>query len=258
MCRFFAHGATIISHGQCASFSRHRSMSDAQPITTRLKRLREATSPRLSIRAVAEALSVPPSSYAFYEDANGYKKTLLPVELTRSLADLFAERGVSREEVLALAGITAHVVPQNEPEQMADLLDAVLIPEIEVGYSMGGGADIDDYQVVQMVPMSRGWLATLTESPASHLFVARGEGDSMMPTLLDRDIVIIDRAQRSMRQQDRIWAIAYAGFSMIKRLRALPDGTLQINSDNKNVSSIQASEGEAFIIGRVVGIVRRI
>ena len=45
---------------------------------------------------------------------------------------------------------------------------------------------------------------------------------------------------------------------MIKRLRALPDGSLQINSDNPAVSPIQAFEGEAQVIGRVVGVVRRI
>lgn len=45
---------------------------------------------------------------------------------------------------------------------------------------------------------------------------------------------------------------------MIKRLRSLPDGTLQINSDNPAISPIVAYEGEAQVIGRVVGVVRRI
>jgi phage repressor protein C with HTH and peptisase S24 domain len=88
--------------------------------------------------------------------------------------------------------------------------------------------------------------------------IARGEGDSMMPTILDGDLAIIDRAQNTPKQQDRIWALTYGGWGMIKRLRALPDGSLQINSDNAAVSPIVAYEGEAQIIGRVVGVVRRI
>jgi phage repressor protein C with HTH and peptisase S24 domain len=54
----------------------------------------------------------------------------------------------------------------------------------------------------------------------------------MMPTILDGDLVIIDRAQNTPKQQDRIWALTYGGWGMIKRLRSLPDGSLQINSDN--------------------------
>lgn len=141
---------------------------------------------------------------------------------------------------------------------VAEQLDAVLLREVQVGLSMGGGADLDDFPVVQMVPFSRSWLRGFTSSPASELIVARGDGDSMMPTILDQDLVIIDRADRTMRQQDRIWALSYGGFGMIKRLRGLPDGTLEINSDNKAVSPIRASDGEAYLIGRVCAIVRRI
>jgi len=235
-------------------------MSQDEPVTAKLKALREQAQPALSVRAMAEMLGIPASSYAFYESgaAKGFKKNLLPVEFTHQVASILSDRGVDKAEVLALAGIRRDFVPQNEPEQLADQLDAVLLPEIEVGYSMGGGADIADFPVVSHVPFSRSWLRTLTQSNASDLFVARGEGDSMMPTLLDGDIVIIDRGQRTMRQQDRIWAISYAGFGMIKRLRALPDGTLEINSDNKAVTPIVAAEGEAFVIGRVVAVVRRI
>lgn len=143
-------------------------------------------------------------------------------------------------------------------EDIAEQLDAVMIPQVEIGLSMGGGSELEDWPVVQMVPLSRTWLRSLTTSPASELMVARGDGDSMMPTILDGDLVIIDRAQNTPRQQDRIWALAYGGWGMVKRLRALPDGTLQINSDNPAVSPIHATDDEAHIIGRVIGVVRRI
>lgn len=143
-------------------------------------------------------------------------------------------------------------------EIIAEQLDAVLVPQVEMGLSMGGGAAIDDWPVVQQIPMSRAWLRDLTPSSPEHLMIAPGVGDSMMPTILDRDLTIIDRAQNTPRQQDRIWALSYGGWGMIKRLRSLPDGNLQINSDNQAVSQIVAYEGEAQIIGRVVGVVRRI
>jgi phage repressor protein C with HTH and peptisase S24 domain len=257
-CDSIAHIATHKSHRLCASFSRQAGMPDLGPVTLRLKRLREMTDPKLSVRALADKLGMPSSTYAAYEDPNKYKKALLPQQMAHDLADVLTQHGVPRDAALALGGLDSSGALERSPESLADQLDAVLLPEIEVGYSMGGGADVDDFPVIQHVPFSRAWLASLTNSPASQLFVARGDGDSMMPTLLDQDIVIIDRSQNQMRQQDRIWALVYGGFGMIKRLRGLPDGSLQINSDNPAVSPIQASEGEAFLIGRVVAVVRRI
>jgi len=143
-------------------------------------------------------------------------------------------------------------------ESAADQLDAVLLPEVEVAYSMGGGSINDDFPVIQMVPFSRAWLETLTHSPATMLMVARGDGDSMTPTIMDRDIVIIDRSDRRFNSQDRIWAICYGEFGMIKRVRALPGGQFQINSDNPTVTPIIATEDELTFIGRVVGVIRRI
>ena len=80
----------------------------------------------------------------------------------------------------------------------------------------------------------------------------------MVPTILDQDLVIIDTAQKTPKQQDRIWAMSYGGLGMIKRLRQLPDGSLQVNSDNKDVSPIHAVDGEVQVVGRVVGIFRRV
>lgn len=167
--------------------------------------------------------------------------------------------GATEEQIVAISDfLQGRVEAIDASAAAAQQLDAVLLPEIDVAYSMGGGTEIEDYQVEQLVPFSRGWLETLTRTPPSHLFVARGEGDSMQPTILDGDIVIVDRSERALRGQDRIWAVAYGGFGMIKRLRSLPNGALQINSDNTAVSAIEAFDGEAHVIGRVVGIVRRV
>lgn len=141
---------------------------------------------------------------------------------------------------------------------IAEQLDAVLIPEVQVSYSMGGGSVIEDWPVVRQVPFSRDWLRSFTASSPEHLAVARGDGDSMMPTILDGDLVILDLSQKTPRQQDRIWALSYGGLGMIKRVRALPDGSYQVNSDNPAVTPIHAADGEMQVVGRVVGVVRRI
>lgn len=230
-------------------------MPDDQPISLRLKAIRESAG--LTVRALAEALEVPSSSYAAYEDTKRFKKPFIPISLAKNLARVLEPLGVNRSDVLQLAGVDSSGDIIQTPESLADKLDAVLLPEIDVAYSMGGGAEIAEFPILRKVPFSRSWLSSLTKSSPNDLFVARGDGDSMMPTILDQDIVIIDRGQSTMRHQDRIWAVVYGGFGMIKRLRALPSGVLQINSDNPAVTPIEAVDGEAFIVGRVVAIVRR-
>ncbi|RST30141.1 helix-turn-helix transcriptional regulator [Sphingomonas ginkgonis] len=212
------------------------------------QRVREAMSGAdLDQSALARRLGVTPGAINQIVSGRTRQSRLLP--------DIARELNVSLEW---LKGRSATPQIEFSAGDIADQLDAVLIPEVQVGLSMGGGSAVEDWPLVQMVPFSRSWLQTLTRSAPDQLMVARGEGDSMMPTILDGDLAIIDRAQNTPRQQDRIWALTYGGWGMIKRLRALPDGNLQINSDNQAVSPITAYEGEAQIIGRVVGLVRRI
>src|SRR3546814_2086516 len=134
----------------------------------------------------------------------------------------------------------------------------LLVPELELGYSMGGGSIFNDYRRTGFVPFHREWLRSFARGSLQDLFVARGEGDSMTPTLLDGDIVLIDTAQKDIGQQDRIWALAYGDLGMIKRVRRLPGGTYRLMSDNPAISDIEAADGEMHVVGRVVYIGRRI
>jgi hypothetical protein len=71
----------------------------------RLKRLRDSTHPRLSIRRLSEELGIAPSSYAFYEDPKKFKKQYLPVGFAKAVAKPLSTHGVAVADVLALAGI---------------------------------------------------------------------------------------------------------------------------------------------------------
>lgn len=141
---------------------------------------------------------------------------------------------------------------------LAEQLNLALIPQLELGYSMGGGSVFDDYHHVGFRTFDRDWLRSVSRGGFDQLFVARGEGDSMQPTLMNDDMVLIDTSQRDIRQQDRIWAISYGDLGMIKRVRRTPGGTYLIMSDNPVVSPIEAVDGEMHVVGRVIWIGRRI
>lgn len=141
---------------------------------------------------------------------------------------------------------------------VADHFDLAMVRELELGYSMGGGSVFEAYEQKGLIPFQRDWLRSMMRGSVDDLFVARGEGDSMQPTLLDGDIVLIDTAQRDIRQQDRIWAVAYGDLGMIKRVRRLPGGKYLIMSDNPAVQPFDAVDEEMYVVGRVVWIGRRI
>lgn len=136
--------------------------------------------------------------------------------------------------------------------------NAVMIPQLEIGYSMGGGSVFADYTQTAMVPFPREWLRPMIGGTFSDLFVARGEGDSMMPTLLDGDLCIIDTAQKTIRKQDRLWCLSYGDLGMIKRVRLQPDGGALVISDNPAVENFTAYDSEMHTIGRVIWIGRRV
>lgn len=144
-------------------------------------------------------------------------------------------------------------------DALMDKLDLAVIPELEIGYSMGAGATVfEQYEQKGIVPFQRAWLRSMMRGSIDELFVARGEGDSMQPTILDGDIVLIDTAQRAIRQQDRIWAVAYGDLGMIKRVRRLPTGNYVLLSDNATVPPIECADEEMHVVGRVIWIGRRI
>lgn len=147
-------------------------------------------------------------------------------------------------------------LPVPTPDTIARELGLHLVPELALGYSMGGSAVLADYQQVGSVPFSREWLRGHMRGTLADLFVATGSGDSMQPTMLDGDTVLIDTAQKVIDSQDKIWAISYGDLGMIKRVRRAPGGTYQILSDNQAIVAFTAANDELHVVGRVIWIGR--
>jgi len=148
-------------------------------------------------------------------------------------------------------------VPMPTPEIIAEQLGMTLIPEVDLHFALGGGNYVDGPVGTTMVPYRTDWLERITRGAASDVILTRGDGDSMMPTILDDDDVIVNRADRIITKQDRIWALGYGDLVAIKRVRRLASGVFQLLSDNPNVTPIEAYEDELRVIGRVIWIGRR-
>ncbi|WP_146037240.1 helix-turn-helix domain-containing protein [Novosphingobium guangzhouense] len=82
----------------------------------KLKQLRLASVPPISIRKMAEEVGIGFPRYSYFEDPKRYKKRELPIDVTRKIAAVLSQRGVDPAEVMLLAGLNE---TEAEPEARA-------------------------------------------------------------------------------------------------------------------------------------------
>jgi phage repressor protein C with HTH and peptisase S24 domain len=139
-------------------------------------------------------------------------------------------------------------------EEMVEQLELVPIALVDQAYGMGA-TFADDRIQVEVVHFPKLWIEQLTHTAPAHLAWARGRGDSMSPTINDNDMVLIDRSERRVEDQDLIWAFTIGDMAMMKRLRIRGD-KVTILSDNSDVPPDTAHPDEINIVGRVTRVVK--
>lgn len=146
---------------------------------------------------------------------------------------------------------------ESDPAQRAAEFGMVAVRELDLAFGMG--ATFFDVPVTERVRyFPREWLRQFTKAPPEQLAWVQGVGDSMAPTLLDSDTLLLDLSKKSLSMSDQIWALAYCGLGMVKRLRPTPDGGLRLLSDNPAVPEETSHDGEVQLIGRVVAFTRKL
>lgn len=143
-----------------------------------------------------------------------------------------------------------------ETQGAAEQLGVAMIPEL-VDYAFGlGGTYSDALTEVRHVPFRRDWLSRRARGATPDVFLTRGRGTSMEPTIRDSDDILVNRSENVITDQDEIWAVAYGQIGTIKRVRRLPGGGWELHSDNKLVPPIALADDELHVVGRVIWIGR--
>ncbi|MEP5758904.1 MAG: S24 family peptidase [Erythrobacter sp.] len=112
----------------------------------------------------------------------------------------------------------------------------------------------DDGQGVMRLPKS--FLEMLTSAPAEYLAFAHGVGDSMTPTLGERDLLLLDKSQDVIRANDQIWCLSSDGVAMVKRVRIECKSKAILISDNSAVPNQHINLERFKLVGRVIAIVK--
>jgi phage repressor protein C with HTH and peptisase S24 domain len=123
------------------------------------------------------------------------------------------------------------------------------VPRLPLGAAAGPGALGGDEDPFDSFRFSRRWLRDQGLAGAQ-LSAIRVEGDSMEPLLHDGDEILVDRAQRSLR--DGIHVVRLGDALLVKRLAAAGPGRATLLSQNYAYPPVEVSLSELEIVGRVV------
>lgn len=133
--------------------------------------------------------------------------------------------------------------------------DMVSIPRYDAHLSAGTGHwNEDNVTVIDHIPFTREFInKKLDRESANDLLILETRGDSMLPTISDRDLVLVDK--RAQSRADGIFAYVQDGMARVKRFKFMPGGKVQIVSDNSAVYTPETYSNEEMeqldIIGRV-------
>jgi phage repressor protein C with HTH and peptisase S24 domain len=133
----------------------------------------------------------------------------------------------------------------------------VYIPLMAPRLAAGSGEVVLSEEAEKVYGFRREWVSRIGSARAMRLFRVRG--DSMRPTVLDKDMVLVD-LDRSALEEDQLFAVGWFGELAVKRLRRAETGAVEVVSDNPtHPTRTVRDEGDGFrIVGRVVWLAREV
>ena len=138
-------------------------------------------------------------------------------------------------------------------------LATVQVPQLSAKASAGNGRLVEDEFVIGSYGFDRNWLRQVARADPRDLSIVQVSGDSMTPTLIDGDDVLVDRSDAGQRLRDGIYVLRREDTLMVKRLALAPtSGTLTISSDNPAYPTWRDCPlSSVDVLGRVVWAGRR-
>lgn len=131
------------------------------------------------------------------------------------------------------------------------------VPRYDVALSAGHGSFIDRAEQLDSIPFTAEFFARRLGRGPKGLAIVDARGDSMEPTISDRDLVMIDTTDTQLTPA--IWAFTLDDAILVKRLQPTQAGIIQVASDNPAYApfAIDRANADGFhLIGRVVWVGR--
>lgn len=169
------------------------------------------------------------------------------------MVDALAPEGVERKDVMALAG-TSEAHSSRRLEEPDPSFGASLIPVYDVQASAGHGAVVNDEEHVSSLAFPVDYLRKLTRANPRDLKIITVKGDSMLPTLNDDDVVMLDTSKQDL-SYDGLFVLRDNGDGLlVKRIgRATRSGFVSLISDNRDLyPTVERAIEDIQVIGKVL------
>lgn len=197
-------------------------------------------------KAVSEAAGVPLSTLNTYLAGTAEPKVTIAVRLAQALAvplvDLLDGRDGDED--------TGTGMPQSGTQIRGD---AVAIPILDVYVSAGPGYENEAARGSEALPFPRSLLRQLgVREKHARFMVARG--DSMIPTIKDGDLVLVDNSFTRAKDEG-VYVVVVGNGLRIKRIAFGWQGAINLLSDNEQYppEKVEAPEAESLrVVGKVV------
>lgn len=132
--------------------------------------------------------------------------------------------------------------------------DFTYVPQVNGKISAGQGF-VPDNVIEMRVAFRKEWIAR--KGNAKNMVLVKVSGDSMEPTLLNGDLVLVDRGRNYLEPQGGVYAVALDEVIMIKRVQPLGD-RVRIISDNKMYEAFEVRADQVRINGKVIWFAREL
>jgi hypothetical protein len=144
-----------------------------------------------------------------------------------------------------------------QPGATAGLLPVTLL---DLAVSAGPGAVGGSELPVAQIGFDPAWLNRLTAAGPDELNLIHVQGDSMSPTLLPGDDILVDRSDGEARVRDGIYVLRIEDSLLVKRLTLHPvTRRVTVQSDNPSyVDWPDLALTDINLIGRVIWTGRRV
>ncbi len=202
---------------------------------------------------LARAVGVSPSAFRKWlkGEAEPSRERLVALAEAAGVSIAWLARGQGPEPRLRdLRGTPKASV---EAERL-DPAQFVVLPKRPEAAAAGAGTPPPPDGFSEYIAFGHDWIRAELSVAPDDLLLETAVGESMSPTLGDRDLLLIDTNDRKLREFG-IYVLEFGGERLVKRVQRKLDGSLVLISDNaiyetERIPSERASE--VVVLGRVV------
>lgn len=202
---------------------------------------------------LARAVGVSPSAFRKWlkGEAEPSRERLVALADAAGVSIAWLARGEGPEP--RLRDVRGANKAEAEDERI-DPSQFVVLPKRPEAAAAGGGTPQPPNTMSEYIAFGHDWIRAELDVVPEDLLLETAVGESMSPTLGDRDLLLIDTKDRKLREFG-IYVLEYGGERLVKRVQRKLDGSLILISDNAiyEVERIPSERaGEVKVLGRVV------